>query len=438
MTRGSRRRTGTALLTAVILSASLILLAAPALGTEGGQGSGGENCPSPTTLLVSFSWDGTSFVPDGGNGMGVAVSGDADLAYWSSAEIISALVLSAGDARYNVALDFPETVGSVSPHNYAVFGGAALDAIAFCTGEKTKPDTTTHGPSIELTKTAECATVGDDGMATVTGTITAELHPRVSARITTALDTLLGPGGAILNRASVGGLVGHVLTPADVEVTIGYEIVFDPGDATAFENFIEVTIEDADTGEDRQKIYNARAAFELCESGEAELGSITIIKDANPDGAQDFGFSMTGTDPATFSLDNDADATLSSQVTFTDLAAGAYSVSEAAVEGWGLTSITCSEGGTGDLATRTATVALVAGANVTCTFLNTREGSGTLPGTSPNPTPREGTQGGNPLPNTSMLPDLGQSLPVAPLALLALITLGAVGTASAARIHRRR
>lgn len=438
MNRASPRRAATALLTAVALSASLLLLAAPALGTEGGQGSDGENCPSPTTLLVTFSWNGTAFAPDGGDAMGVAVSGDADLAYWSSGEVISALVLSAGGARYNVALDFPETVGSVSPHNYAVFNGAALGAIGFCTGEKTSPDTTTNGPSVELSKTAECATVADDGMATVTGTITAELHGRISARITTALDTILGPGGATLNRASVDALVGHVLTDDDDEVTIGYEVTFDPGDDTAFENFIELTIEDAETGEDRQKVYNARATFELCEGVEPEVGSITIIKDASPDGDQDFEFTMTGTDPATFLLDDDTDATLPNQVTFAGLQAGTYSATEAAVAGWSLTSITCSAGGTADPATRTASITLAAGADVTCTFLNTQEGEGTEPGSGPNPRPREGTQGGNPLPNTSMLHGASDSVPVAPLALIALIALGAGGSLTAARISRQR
>jgi hypothetical protein len=219
--------------------------------------------------------------------MGVNVTGDADQAYWTSSQVISALVITAGGVSYNVALDFPETVGSVSPHNYSVFGGASMDALAFCTGEATQPDTTTRGPSITLSKTAECATLGSDGMATVTGTITAESDSRsLSARVTTAMDTILGPDDAVLERNSVGALVGQVLTPGNGPTTVDYEITFDPGDVGSFDNFIEVTIEDADTGEDRQKIYNARAAFELCDEGE-EPGEreveVMVMKHLCPD-----------------------------------------------------------------------------------------------------------------------------------------------------------
>lgn len=259
MIRKTRGRAATALLTMLTLVASLVLLVAPVAAQD-------EGCPDPTSLLVSFAVSGSTFTPDGGDAMGVSLSGDADLAYWSSAQVISALVVTAGGASYNLALDFPETTGSVSPHNYAVFGGASMDGLAFCTGEKTDPDTTTNGVSITLSKTAECATLGDDGMATVTGTVTAEADSRdASARITTAVDTILGPGGVALQRASIDALVGQVLVPGAGSATVNYDITFDPGDAEAFENFIEVTIEDADTGEDRNKVYNARASFVLCE-----------------------------------------------------------------------------------------------------------------------------------------------------------------------------
>jgi hypothetical protein len=215
---------------------------------------------------VTFDWNGSSFVPAGGSAEGVSVTGDASTAWWSSSETISALVLTAGGVSYNVALDYPETAGTISPDNYAVFGGADLDALGFCTGESTRPDTTTSGPSVELWKTAECATVADNGWATVTGTITAELDSRTSARITTALDSILVGGNAIVHQETIADLVGVVLTPEADEVTVAYEVTFDPGDAASFENFIEVTLEDAQTGEDRQKVYNARAAFSLCEA----------------------------------------------------------------------------------------------------------------------------------------------------------------------------
>ncbi|MBA2634252.1 MAG: prealbumin-like fold domain-containing protein [Chloroflexi bacterium] len=170
-----------------------------------------------------------------------------------------------------------------------------------------------------------------------------------------------------------------------------------------------------------------------------ELGSITIIKNGVPDGAQDFGFTTTGAGLSSFSLDDDADATLSNEQDFTDLAAGTYTVAESATAGWTLTSIVCSTGGAGDAATRTATITLVAGANVTCTFLNTQiTGSGNLPGGG-GPPPRGGTLGGNPpLPNTAMLPELTGSAPAALAALLMLFGLGAGAWVTAAEVRRRR
>jgi hypothetical protein len=78
-----------------------------------------------------------------------------------------------------------------------------------------------------------------------------------------------------------------------------------------------------------------------------------------------------------FSLDTDAgDATLPSQRTFSNLAAGSYSVEELAETGWSLTDITCLGGGanTSD-AGAIASIGLDAGENVTCTYTNTKDAS---------------------------------------------------------------
>lgn len=126
-------------------------------------------------------------------------------------------------------------------------------------------------------------------------------------------------------------------------------------------------------------------------------GSITIVKDADPNAAQDFGFTVTGTGLSNFSLDDDADATLSNQRTFSDLTAGSYSVTEAATTGWTLTSISCTAGGSvNGTDPRTATITLSAGANVTCVFLNTIIRGGQQGGS--------GGPGGGSVPNTSTSP----------------------------------
>ena len=103
----------------------------------------------------------------------------------------------------------------------------------------------------------------------------------------------------------------------------------------------------------------------------SQHGSITIIKDSQPNNAQDFSFSGT---LGSFSLDDDADGTLSNTATFTSLMPGTYTVTEGAVSGWSLANLTCTDpdgGSSTNVGTRTATIDLDAGENITCTFTNT-------------------------------------------------------------------
>ncbi|HJR90307.1 MAG TPA: SpaA isopeptide-forming pilin-related protein [Aeromicrobium sp.] len=171
---------------------------------------------------------------------------------------------------------------------------------------------------------------------------------------------------------------------------------------------------------------------------QAQTGSITILKNAVPDDAQDFAFTTTGTGLSGFSLDDDANATLSNQKTFSGLAAGMYTVAEGSVTGWTLTSLTCSPSAAVTITGSTASINLAGGANVTCTFVNTKQGSGTLPNQAgPTTTPRQGTLAGN-LPNTATEPFSGTPLPVALVALLMLSGLGAAAYAMKAEAARRR
>ena len=107
----------------------------------------------------------------------------------------------------------------------------------------------------------------------------------------------------------------------------------------------------------------------------APPSSITVIKDAQPDNAQDFAFTTTGNGLSNFSLDDDADGTLSNTVTFNSLLAGPFTVVETLIPGWTLTSKTCQSDGTGSTSsqiTNGVSITLVAGENVTCTFTNTQ------------------------------------------------------------------
>ena len=94
-------------------------------------------------------------------------------------------------------------------------------------------------------------------------------------------------------------------------------------------------------------------------------GTLTIIKDAVPNGQQDFSFTTTGTGLAPFSLDDDSDPTLSNTQVFTGLAAGTYSVAETPATGWTQTSAICSDGSPANA------ISIQAGESITCTFTNT-------------------------------------------------------------------
>ena len=109
-------------------------------------------------------------------------------------------------------------------------------------------------------------------------------------------------------------------------------------------------------------------------------GSITIVKDAVPNSARDFNFTSTSNQTTTigsFILDDDSDPTQPSSRTFSNLAPGAYTVTEGGlpITGWDLTDLTCTGGGantTTSKVTGIATIGLDAGENVICTYTNTQ------------------------------------------------------------------
>lgn len=107
-------------------------------------------------------------------------------------------------------------------------------------------------------------------------------------------------------------------------------------------------------------------------TGTAPSGSITIVKDAAPNDPQDFAFTTTGAGLSDFSLDDDADGTLSNSQTFTGLTAGSYSVTETLPAGWVQTSAVCSDG------SPVGAIDLSDGEEVTCTFSNRKLGKLTI------------------------------------------------------------
>ena len=108
-----------------------------------------------------------------------------------------------------------------------------------------------------------------------------------------------------------------------------------------------------------------------CTFTHEQQGSITVVKDAQPNDPQNFSFTAGGgLSPTSFSLDDDSDGTLSNTRTFGGVSAqGGYSLSESAVAGWDLSSATCDDG------SAVSNINVSPAEDVTCTFTNRKRGS---------------------------------------------------------------
>jgi hypothetical protein len=114
-----------------------------------------------------------------------------------------------------------------------------------------------------------------------------------------------------------------------------------------------------------------------CTYTNTQAASITIVKDAIPDGPTDFAFTDNIGDGCVVGpLDDDGDGTLSNQVVCNNVTPGDYTVTETAISGWKLTGLACSgdldDGGETTLSTREADIDLDPGESITCTFTNSK------------------------------------------------------------------
>ncbi len=98
----------------------------------------------------------------------------------------------------------------------------------------------------------------------------------------------------------------------------------------------------------------------------SEPGKIVVEKNSVPDSGDNFSFTAGGgLSPTTFSLDDDADGTLSNTQTFNGVTPGSgYSISETPAAGWYLADATCDDG------SLISNIDVSAGETVTCTFTN--------------------------------------------------------------------
>ncbi len=198
-------------------------------------------------------------------------------------------------------------------------------------------------------------------------------------RGTIIVEKQTSPDGATDTFSFSGDLKGSIgdgeqltatnLVPGTYTTTEG-----DPGEAW---DLGAITCDDSNSSGD---LGTATATFKLdpgetvtCTFFNAQRGTITIIKDARPDSAQDFGF--TG-DLGSFTLDDDGDASngTSNMASFQNLVAGSYSVSETGVEGWDLTNLECETtgGASAEIDGATADLNLTDGGSITCVFTNSK------------------------------------------------------------------
>jgi len=112
-------------------------------------------------------------------------------------------------------------------------------------------------------------------------------------------------------------------------------------------------------------------------SNAVSKGSITVIKDAQPDSTQDFSFTITGHEQGVFMLDDDGDNQnqLSNTKSFQNLFPGEYSISEEEVASWQLETLSCDNGeaSLGLKEGNTVSFNLHSGEHITCTFTNVQK-----------------------------------------------------------------
>jgi hypothetical protein len=184
-----------------------------------------------------------------------------------------------------------------------------------------------------------------------------------------------------------------------------------------------------------------------------EEATLTVVKDAIPDDGQDFSYTSTGFDPATFSLEDDGDeGTNPSSQTFTfsgsDFDPGDETVTEDGETGWTLTDLDCIGDDDFSEAGATATLNVEPGEEIVCTYENQEdEVPETPPATPPGDEPPPGGgvapeggggtaeqpgggEGGSPPPHGgdeqsgATAGDPGGTLPLTGLGLLALVATG--------------
>ena len=189
-----------------------------------------------------------------------------------------------------------------------------------------------------------------------------------------SLDDDGGVDSSLLDTKLFSDLLPRSYTITEGTVT-GWDltsiVVVDPTSNSPIDLPAGLATIDLDAGEDITVTFTNR-----------KRGSITVVKDALPDSDANFSFSSDIPLNPGFQLDDDSDPALPNSRTFGNLVPMTYTITEAMLGGWRLEDIVFSESvatnSFRDLSTRTATVVVDPGENVTVTYSNTKLGSITI------------------------------------------------------------
>jgi hypothetical protein len=271
----------------------------------------------------------------------------------------SGIACTAGAPAFHFTI--PGEVGAVGATAPALPNGGALDIAGTAANLQDADRRMTawvQGGAATFVSAGQNAPIFDDGLVLQSGAATGDSAREFAFRVTL---TGCPAGGANSGCSLILGWTGHVAAAKDWGPGRGASSI---AGAPFHMRFVGVDQANGTSGgsQDRSVQLDALAA----------TGTIVIVKDAQPDNAQDFSFSGT---LGTFSLDDDSDPTLPNSRTFSGVAAGIHSVTESTPPaGWLLTYLVCvdpSVNSSVDLDNATATIDLEGGETVTCTFTNT-------------------------------------------------------------------
>ncbi|MCB1810171.1 MAG: DUF11 domain-containing protein [Candidatus Competibacteraceae bacterium] len=164
--------------------------------------------------------------------------------------------------------------------------------------------------------------------------------------------------------------LGDIASGGSAQYTI--EVTVDAGTEGVITNNASVT---ADTGD---LTPSNNSASEETTATPPPTGSLTLVKEADPEDGTDFAFTSDIPDGSTFSLDDEPSQSdvINQSITFADLPVGTYAITETLPSDWALDSTSCTgASGSTSLSGETLTVPVGAGEVITCTFNNTKQDS---------------------------------------------------------------